>query len=82
MGGVGVERWAVRGREGGVHKGAPSNTQQHYGNCYRTRRWVCVCVWGGGGGGGGGGMRGEGKTLGGRGEDEGVRGKRCSIQGT
>ena len=24
--GVGVERWAVRGREGGVHKGAPSNT--------------------------------------------------------
>ena len=27
--GVGVERWAVRGREGGVHKakGAPSNTR-------------------------------------------------------
>ena len=24
--GVGVERWAVRGREGGVHKGAPCNT--------------------------------------------------------
>ena len=47
--GRGVERWAVRGREGGVHKGAPSNTQQHWGNFYRTRG-------GGGGGGGGGGI--------------------------
>ena len=48
--GGGVERWAVRGREGGVHKGAPSNTQQHWGG-------GGLGGWGGGGAGvwGGGG---------------------------
>ena len=57
-GGGGVGRWAVRGREGGVHKGAPSDTQHHWGNCYRTRRWVCGVGVGGLGGGGGGGLGG------------------------
>ena len=53
---------AVRGREGGVHKGAPSNTQKHWGELLpqRARRWVRGGGgggWGGGGGGGWGGGR-------------------------
>ena len=45
MGG-GVERWAVRGREGGVHKVAPSNTGG-------TVTAPCPEMGGGGGGLGG-----------------------------